>query len=219
MHKSLVVSPTLFLLCIACSGPAIEPSSSLVGARELPSERELSKETIFIGRGGDGYGGEFLSYEWSPDNSLKVTHDFLAFGGSGTVLRAQETLQVSPQAAAAARQLLWRLRPEPLDGPREFLDRDHRPVGCSKNHQHDLGEFQVTFNDTGSKPGWEDDRLSTVRLPYPDGCTTPAAVEARAVLLEALRLLPESKVAAAYEQVMDGPQAGSSPPEPPAEGG
>jgi len=92
------VLPMLFTstLCASCGDEGIAPSQSLVGAKELPSASALARESFYITRGGGAYGGDFLTYEWRPDNSLLVTHTFSDGRGTGEVVRGKETLQVAP---------------------------------------------------------------------------------------------------------------------------
>jgi len=187
---------SLSLLCTSCSDAAIDPSQSLVGAAVLPSAKTLSREMLYISRGGSPDGGDdSLTYEWRPDDSLTITHTFSDNRLFKTV-RGRETLRVSPEVAAQVRQLFWRVRPGKLEG----VVQDQRPVGCERQGPHDFGEITVAFIDEGSKPGIEDDKVGVFELPTSQSCNTPAAAEARKVVWEALGLLPKSKVAAAFER-------------------
>ncbi len=123
MLRTALSLPLVSLLCVSCSGAAIEPSQSLVGAKELPSAKALSRETFYITRGGED-GGDALSYEWRPDNSLTVTHTFSDNSARQTV-KGRETLRVDPEIAMQIRQLLWRVRPAKLEG----MEQDEHPVG------------------------------------------------------------------------------------------
>ena len=184
------------LLCVSCSDAAIEPSQSLVGAKELPSATALARETFYITRGGGAYGGDALSYEWRPDNALLVTHTFSDGRGPGEVVRGKETLHVAPEVAAEVRQLLWRVRPAKLEG----VEQDARPTGCKRQGPHDFGEVTIGFVNEGDASGIEDDQVGIFELPTADSCNTPAAVEARAVVQRALQLLPKSKVASDFDR-------------------
>lgn len=196
MLKAALPLLTVSLLCASCNNAAIDPPQSLVGANELPSATALARETFYISRGGGAYGGETLIYEWRPDNSLLVRHAFSDGRGTGEVVRGQETLHVSPEIAAQARQLLWRVRPAELEG----VEQDARPTGCERRGPHDFGEVTVGFVNGGDASGIEDDQVGIFELPTAESCNTPAAVEARAVVRRALQLLPKSKVAAAFER-------------------
>ena len=164
------------LLCIACKDAAIHPSQSLVGAEELPPATALSREILDISSGGGAYGGDVLSYEWRPDNSLLVTHTFSDGGGSGPVVRGKETLHISPEAAAQARRLLWRVRPAQLEG----VEQEARPAGCERQGPHDFGEVAIGFMSEGVSNGMENDQVGIFELPTAQSCNTPAAIEARA---------------------------------------
>lgn len=186
-------------LCVSCNDPAIEPSKSLVGARKLPSAAALSRETLYITRGGSDWGGASLTYELRPDHSLTVTHTYSDGRNHGIAVRGKETLGVSPEVAAQVRQLFWRLRPAQLDG--QGLEKGEvRPLGCERQGPHDFGEVTVAFISEGDTTGIEDDRVGAFELPSPDSCNTPAATEARKVAWQALRLLPQSEVTATFEQ-------------------
>lgn len=182
--------------CVSCGDAAIAPSQSLVGAKELRSASVLAGETFYITRGGGAYGGDALSYERRPDNSLLVTHTFSDGGGTGEVVRGKETLHIAPEVAAEARQLLWRVRPAKLEG----VEQDARPTGCERQGPHDFGEVTVGFVNEGEARGIEDDQVGIFALPSADSCNTPAAVEARAVVRRALQLLPRSRVESDYER-------------------
>src|SRR5688572_1392835 len=69
----LVAAPLL----ASCDRPAIEPSQSLVGAEQLPSSGQLSRESIYISRGHGDWGQRDpgrLAYELLPDGRLEITH-------------------------------------------------------------------------------------------------------------------------------------------------
>jgi hypothetical protein len=187
---------SISLMCVSCNGAAIEPSQSLVGAKALPSANILAREAIYLTRGGVDF-GDSLTYEWRPDNSLLIRHTFFSKGpGASEAVRGQETLHVSTEVAAQARQLLWRVRPAELEG----VDQEARPTGCERRGPHDFGEVTVGFVNEGDASGVEDDQIGIFELPTTESCSTSAAVEARAVVRRALQLLPESKVATAFER-------------------
>ncbi len=179
-----------------CNWEAQSPKS-LVGATVLPSAEVLSKETIYITRGGSPDGGDdSLTYEWLPDGSLTITLTFTDYRLFKTV-KGRETLRVAPPVAAQARQLFWRLRPAKLEGLEQW---PARPIGCERQGPHDFGEIAIGFIHEGPKPGIDDDEVGLVELPTPQSCSTLAAAEARVVFREALALLPKSKVAAEFER-------------------
>lgn len=195
MFRTALPLLTVSLLCVSCNDAAINLSQSLVGANELPSVTALSLETFYISRGGGAYGGDALSYEWRPDNSLLVTHTYSDGRGTGQVVRGKETLHISTEVAAQARRLLWRVRPAKL----ESVEQDARPTGCERQGPHDFGEVTVGFVNEGNTKGIEDDQVGIFELPTAESCNTSAAVEARAVVWRALQLFPKSNVAAAFE--------------------
>jgi hypothetical protein len=200
MFRARLSLISVSLLFIACNDTAIEPSQSLVGAMELPSAQVLDRETFYIQRGAGAYGGDVLSYEWRPDDSLTVTHTFSNLGPSESV-RGKETLLISPEAALQARQLLRRVRPAEFETPENYGEKyPTRPIGCERKGPHDFGEVSVAFTDEGQGSGVEDDQIRVFELPYPGSCNTPAAVEARKVIQHVLRLLPRSKVAADFNR-------------------
>jgi hypothetical protein len=192
---------TVSLLCVSCERAAIEPSQSLVGATKLPSANALSRETLYIVRDGDTWPLERLSYEWRPDDSLTVTHSVLDRKAPRPVVKGEEILRLSPEVAAQARRLLWRVRPANLEGV-EWLTR---PTGCVQRGPHDFGDITVGFIAEGPKPGVEDDRVGIFDLPYPESFYNRQAVEARKVVHGALQLFPPSKVAAGFEQSLKQP--------------
>lgn len=184
------------LFCVSCNDPAIEPTQSLVGAKELPSAEALSRETLYISRGGGPYGGHSLSYEWRPNDSITVTHDF-SDGRGGGETRGSENLRISSEVAAEARRLLWRVRPAKFEGVENY---GTRPIGCERKGPHDFGEVAVAFINEGQSRGREDDQIGIFELPDRQSCNTPAAVEARKVMQRVLKLLPRSNVTAENER-------------------
>lgn len=184
----------------SCNDPGIEPSRSLVGASGVPSADALAREILYITRGGGDGARDILTHELRPDNSLTVTHTY--FDGRGTpgvAVRGKETLHVSPEVAAQVRQLFWRLRPARLEG--QGLEKDEvRPLGCERQGPHDFGEVAVAFISEGDTPA--DDGSAVFELPPPESCNTPAAIESRKVVWQALALLPQSEVTAAFERTL-----------------
>lgn len=183
------------LLASACSEPAVDPSESLVGARELPSSRGLSREIVQLNRGYGQISEGFLSYELKPDDSVTVTHE----DREERKVIGSETFRLEPNAAAQARRTLWRLRPARLEG-QGMTRGEVRPEGCERQGPHDFGMIAVVFIDEGRGPSIEDDRLGAFELPDADSCSSPAAVEARSLIAQLFRLLPPSRVAAAFPQ-------------------
>jgi len=184
------------VLCVSCDNSAIEPSQSLVGAKELPSAEELSRETFYVSLGGGPEGGNALSYEWRPDNSLTVMHSY-SDGGLKEVVKGKENLRFSPEAANQARQLFWRVRPAKLGG----VEQDVRPIGCERGGPHDFGVVTVGFIREGPAEGIEDDEIGLFELPATESCKTPAAIEARRVVLRALEMFPKGRVSAEFERL------------------
>ena len=184
------------LLCLSCHRPAIEPSQSLVAAKNLPTAEVLSRETIQINRGLGSWPSApgSLEYELRPDGSLTVTHkkfdrDF------HQITVGQQTFRLAQSAAMAARRLLWRLRPEPLQG----ITVEALPIGCPHPPIDAPPEFFVDFISEGPKPGIADDKLGIVFLPYADDCRTKGAAEARSLIGTVLQSFPASNAAAEYE--------------------
>jgi hypothetical protein len=199
MQRAAIILSIIPLLCMSCSDPVIDPSTSLVGATDLPPAKVLSAERIYITWGGDG--GHSLTYDWTPNNVITVTHEFFDLRTYIAAKISQERLRVLPKNAEKARKLFWRMRPANLDGLLDFMDRDHRPQGCQRKSLHDRGEVRVAFISEGGKAEIDDDRLGVFRLHYKGSCNTAAAAEARKILRQALSMLPASKVAAEYEAI------------------
>ena len=194
MFRTVLSLLSISLLCVSCRDAPTEEPRSLVGAKELPSAKTLARETLYITRGGGPYGGHSLSYEWRPDGSITVTHQF-SDGRGGGETRGAENLSISPEAAAEARRLLWRVRPAKFEGVENY---GTRPIGCERKGPHDFGEVAVAFTNEGQSSGMEDDQIGIFELPDPQSCNTPAAVEAMNVIQRVLQLLPKSKVAAEF---------------------
>ena len=160
MQRTAVILSVFPLISMSCGDPVIDPSTSLVGAKDLPSATILSAERIYIGWGGDGYS---LTYDWKPNNVIIITLIFLDLRTAKTSIISQERVRVPEENAKQARKLFWRMRPTNLDGPFDFLDREHRPLGCQRTSPHDWGEVRVTFHSEGDKAKTDDDRLGVFR--------------------------------------------------------
>jgi hypothetical protein len=170
----------------------------LVGADEIPSAEALSRETLYITRGANDWGGDRLSYELRPNGSLIVTHNH-SDGKLGSVEKGRETIDLSSDVAAQVRQLLWRVRPGKLEG-QGIEKAEVRPVGCERRGPHDFGEVAVAFINDEDATRTEDDQSGLFELPRPASCNTASAIEARTVVRRALRLLPQSQVVAGFER-------------------
>jgi hypothetical protein len=168
----------------------------LVGAKELPSAKTLVGETFYITRGGGPDGGHSLSYEWGPDDSITVTHDF-SDGQGRSETRGTENLRIGSKSAAEARRLLSRVRPAKFEGVENY---GTRPIGCERRGPHDFGEVTVAFIDERPTGKTEDARVGIFELPYRQSCNTRAAAEASKVIERVLQLLPKSEVAAEFER-------------------
>jgi hypothetical protein len=196
MKWSSLVAVSLVLS--ACGdGSPIKPSESLVGAMQLPSAKILSREIIQISRGLGSWPSApgALEYDLRPDSSLSITHTKLDRDFHRLIV-GQETLHLSSPAAAQARRMLWRVRPETLRGIRV----ETRPVGCPPPPVDASPEFFVDFISEGPKAGIADDKLGIVLVPYADDCRTTQAAEARGLVRRVLQSFPPSKVAADYNK-------------------
>lgn len=183
------------MFCASCDQSAIDPSHSLVGAKSLPPARELSRETIEINRGFGQISPGFLSYQLLPDDRLLVTITDRMYPDEDVVL-GEDTFQLTSEVAAEARRMLWRLRPEKLEG----LEWETRPISCYPRSCHDFGDLAVAFIAEGPKPGVDDDRVGVFILPGPESCRSPAAIKARMVIEQVMQLFPPSKVPAEFER-------------------
>ena len=178
----------------ACEQPATHTSQSLVGAKSLPPETELSRETIEINSGYGDISVGFLSYQLRANNTLVVTLTDRRYPEPDRVL-VKDTFELPAHVATEVRQMLWRVRPEKLV-PLADLNSEARPVGCSRRGPHDFGELAVVFMAEGPKPGVDDDRLGDFELPRPKSCDTPEAVAARKLMQQVLDKFPHSKAPA-----------------------
>jgi hypothetical protein len=175
------------LLAGSCHRPAIDPAQSLVGAKSLPAASVLSREIIEINRGVGSWDGNGLSYDLRPDNTLTVT-----LTGRGDSVKAKESFQLSSDVAAAARRMLWRVRPENLEG----IEQAVLPSGCHSPPVDAGSEYSVIFipADSGNQ------RLGVLLLPYARDCAAKNSIEAHNLIGTVLHSFPTSKVAAEYDR-------------------
>lgn len=178
----------------SCSKYNKQPES-FVGATKLPSVEALSRETIYITRGANDWGGDRLAYELRPDGSLTITHTYLSFKTPKEEVRARDVFRLQPAVATRFRRLISRVRPNSLDG--QGLEKaEVRPLGCERKGPHDFGEVGVAFISEGDA---KTARVALFELPQPDSCATGAAKHARETVWAALRLLPASKAVEGFE--------------------
>lgn len=195
-HSALLAAA---VLCGSCSKQADGQLESLVGATNLPSAGALSRETLAITRGANDWGGDRLAYELRPDGSLSITHTYLDGKTLKEEVRAKDTFRIPPGEAARFRRLIWRVRPDLLEG--QGLEKEEvRPVGCERRGPHDFGEVGITFINEGDAKTIKDDRFALFELPRSDSCSTTAAEQARETIWRALRLLPPSKTVEGFER-------------------
>lgn len=191
---------SLVILCVvvaACNnGSAIKPSQSLVGAHQLPSENVLSREIIQINEGLGSWPSApgALEYELRPNNSLSITHA-KTDRELKRLIAGKETLHLSSSTASHARRMLWRLRPETLQG----IQVEVRPKGCPPPPIDSPPQFFIDFISEGPKAGTADDKLGIVLVPNREDCSTPNGAEARALVQTVLQSFPRSKVASDFE--------------------
>ena len=200
MVNSAIFVLALAVLCAACDIPAIEPGSSLVGANRIPSAAILSREVIYMAWDKDNSDGHLLSYELRPDDTLTIAHTTF---GKGDALRetiSEQTIRVSPKIAKRARAMIWRVRPPKMVGQIDEV-APVRPVGCKPSGFHDFAELGVTFISKGKANNINDDRYGAFELPYLSSCNTSAAVQARKVVWEVIRVLPTNKVRSNFERM------------------
>lgn len=181
------------LLCSACNSPTREQSPNLVGATEFPSDKDISREIIFITR---QKSPDFLTYELRPNGVLILEHIYESPVDQAATTKGKATLQVSPKVAAQVRQLLLRVRPARLLG----LDRDVRPTGCKPITDHDRGEMSVVFIDDRSSKSIHDDKIGLFLLPSRYSCNNSASASARQVMANVFQLLPQDDVIVKFEQ-------------------
>jgi hypothetical protein len=182
----------------SCDRPAIDPSQSLVGAKQLPSVQTLSREIIYLSRGYSWSGQGHLSYELRPDDTLTITYEHTDRHTLKKTAR-RETFHLSSNesnVALEARRVLWRLRPEKLEGIETIV----RPSNCPQPPTDTFPEVAVGFIAEGPDPGVKDDRLGIVDVPGKLTCSSREATIARAVTRQVLASFPSSKVAAEFDQ-------------------
>jgi hypothetical protein len=190
------------ILCVSCDS-TIHVSDRLVSG-ELSVDRKLSRETIEIhqGFGGEGYGQHRLSYTLNPADELEISYWIM----SREKPVASQTFRIASQQARRLRGELWRLRPDALS--RDWISNwAARPLGCTRQGPHDLGEIWVSFYADQNH-----DSGASFELPYKRSCNTLAAQEARHLLIEALEVFPKSRIASEFEKarLRDGSQANTS---------
>ena len=183
MLRTAVLLVCGLLLCGSCHQEAVEPLS-LVGAQALASEAALSREAIYIVRGGASDDGDTFIYDWQPDGTLIIEHK-VSNGRDGQEVASRETLHVPAETAMRVRRLLARVHPERLGG----VEQDVRPLGCERLGSHDVGEITIGFIRPIGRPGIEDDEVGQFALPSSRSCDTPAAIEARRVVRNILQHL------------------------------
>jgi hypothetical protein len=169
-------------LVSACQKSAIDPSDSLVGARELPTIEALSRETVELNRhGGTQTEPALLIGELRPDNTFefKLTRHDLRHG---EMVLGKETAKLAPEDAAAVRKNLWHLRPSKLEG----IDKQVLPIGCYWMFD-EPPEFTVVF----IAPNRKDIGATDVQA----SCESPAAAASRKLVGDVLNKLPKSKLA------------------------
>src|SRR5687768_3862012 len=138
-HSTLIAGA---ILCASCSKQFDGKADSLVGATNLPSTEVLSRETLYITRGAKDWDGDRLAYELRPDGSLSITHTYLDGRKAKEEVRGKDTFRVQPEVAARFRRLMWRVRPDLLEG--QGMEKNEvRPVGCERRGPHDFGDVGV----------------------------------------------------------------------------
>jgi hypothetical protein len=188
-RQSLLVAA---MSLVSCDRPAIKPDQSLVGAKELPSARELSREIIEINTGFDGFSPGMLSYELRPDNTLEVSLTFRPKYANKKV--GPDIFHLPANLAERARQALWRLRPQRLRG----VQYETLPPGCPPQPTDTPPDVTVVFIAEGPKLGVEDDQVGVFALPSPRYCSNRRSLDANNVIALVLELFPTSGVAAEY---------------------
>ncbi len=196
------------LLLTSCDRPAIQPGESLVGAKNLPPARVLSREIVQINTGFDGFSPGMLSYELRPDNTLEVSLTFRPKFADKKF--GPDIFHLPPKVAAQARQSLWRLRPEQLQG----VAYETYPVGCSRPPSDISPDASVVFIAEGPKPGVEDDRVGIFAEPRYSTCNNPRVRDANDIIGQVLSSFPTSGVAAEYAHERAIIYVRSQPPHP-----
>jgi hypothetical protein len=175
---------TATLLMGACGRSPLAGPQSLVGAKSLPSARELSAEAVQINRRGGPREGHMLTYDLSPSNSLTVAHTVDELGGAKTLATA--TFHLTPEAANKLRTMLWRVRPERLTG----IEGITLPTGCTIVIDASP-QANVVFADAKQ-------RLGISSIPREGDCDTPQARQARQLVSGVLASLPGRNLAAQF---------------------
>lgn len=189
----LVLFLATSLLCASCDRPAIDASQSLVGAKQLPSAKVLSREMIEINRAFFEPGPRLI-FHLLPNNSLTITLTDWDRQGRGQVIEGKESVQISSDAAVQLRRLLWRVRPEKLQGMGSVTE----PDGCPQPPTDELPKFTVGFIAEGPKPGSDDDKVGIFAL-FPS-CRTKKATQAHDLLLNVVAKFPHSNIPAEYNR-------------------
>lgn len=188
--KLPAISALLFF-CIACDRPAIPASESLVGARQLPSASELSKETIRFFYGEDQSLSRQLAYDLTPDGHW----DLVIYDIKGGRELIRKSFRLEADRVRSIRKKLWRLRPEKLDG----LANLHDPSDCPPPPTDTAPEISVGFIDKGPKPDISDDRIGVFTLPHKEICDTPRSTTARQIVDDVVSSLPGANLRAKFD--------------------
>jgi hypothetical protein len=178
--RILIISVTMCVL-LSCNQAPARKGPSLTDAKNLPPESDLKNEIIIIWR--DVHEDKLLNYELHPDNQLLVT---LYRSGAQDKPLAEERLAMGVREADQARRLLWRLRPENDASAKKSL-----PIGCDYVTDR-VATTGVAFSRENLS------HLEMFSLPLPEECQSRAAQEARALLDDIIRSLPQSKISAQY---------------------
>jgi len=185
------------LLLASCNRSSSGAGTSLVGAKKLPPESQLSNETIeIVPASAPGAESANLYYDLRPDNSLSVTLSHWTRQAHGEVVDGRDTFQLSPSDAFETRRLLWRLRPEELEG----VGSVNQPVGCPRPPVDASPLYSVAFIAEGAKPGLKDDLIGITGIFAQQFCNTKSAADARHLVDQILQRFPKSKVAGEFER-------------------
>ena len=187
------------LLMAGCDKPAIDESQSLVGAKQLPTAKALSREVIQINRGFGSATSGLLFYELQPNNTLTITLTHQDAHTLSEVTDGKETFNLSANGASKARHDLWRLRPATLRG----IEWVVRPADCPQPPTDTFPEAAVVFISEGPRPGVEDDRAGVVDVPAQYTCNTKQGIEARKLVERVLQTFPPSKLAVEFDRRRD----------------
>ena len=198
MIRHFAFLATAALVCPSCKNSEADNAESLVDARALASADMVSRETLYIRRGITDWCCDYLSYELRPDDTLIVEHTFSENNGL-TVTKDSETVSIAPEIAEEVRWLMRRVRPTRLQG--QGIEEDAvRPTGCERRGLHDFGEVSVAFMYHDHEVNVQNAKFAVFELPYASSCETRAAKEARAVVWQALEMLPQSGPASSFER-------------------